>query len=241
MKRQLRRRMQVARTPATLEEMAAALAEVAEQTDLNADLTAAEDLARDVLRAAGLPENLGPFARLRDGSLRELPTGWREASFGALGPDVLSVVTLDGALRSTEVTRESDAAGILRLSESIRRALEDGRVHDAVWNAMRLGREALLLELDLKGWRAAAEAGDAVNRGGAKGGAAARQRNPEQTDVRRRVEAEAQQRLVGGYRLGKSALARQLAKKYDLRANTVRDWLKPLANPVRKSRKNSGG
>jgi hypothetical protein len=241
MKRQLRRRIQVARTPATSEEMAAALAEVAEHTDLNADLTAAEDLARDVLRAAGLPENLGPFARLRNGSLRELPTGWREAGFGALGSDVAGVVTLDGALRGTERMRESDAACILRLAESVRRALGDGRVHDAVWNAMRLGREALLLEFDLKGWPAAAEVGDAVKQGGAKGGTSTRQRNPDQTAVRRQVEAEAQQRLDDRWRLGKSELARHLAAKHGLRANTVRDWLKPLANPLRKSRKNSGG
>jgi hypothetical protein len=241
MKRQLRRCMQVARTPATSEEIAAALAEVAEHTDLNADLTAAEGLARDVLRAAGLPENLGPFARLRDGSLRELPTGWREAGFGALGSDVAGVVTLDGALRGTEGTREYDAARILRLAESVRRALEDGRVLDAVWNGMRLGREALLLELDLKGWPAAAEVGDAVKLGGAKGGTSTRQRDPEQTAVRRRVEAEARQRLNDGWLLGKSALARHFAAKHGLRFNTVRDWLKPIPDPTRKSRKISGG
>jgi hypothetical protein len=185
-------------------------------------------------------EHLGPFARLRDGSLRELPDGWRERDFDvlkrdfrALGLEVVGVVTLDGALRERWPARETRAARVLRLAGGVRRALAGGHAEDAAWNAVRLGRELLLLELDLTGWIKAAEVGDAIGRGGAKGGRGTRELDPKRASLRERVVAEARWRLEGGWRLGKSELARRLAKEHGVPFNTVRDLLKPLPDPSR--------
>lgn len=239
MKRRLLRREVVPRAARTWEEFSTALADAAETTSLEAGLIAAEELARAVLRDAGLPEHLGPFACLRDGGLGDLPAGWREAGPRALGPGVVGVTTLDGALRGRLPAREARAALVLRRAEGVRQAVGAGRTEDAAWCAVRLGREMLLLELDFAGWIKAAEIGDAIGRGGSKGGGATRQRDPEKVALRERVLAEARGQLARGS--SKAAAASRLARDHELAVETIRGWLKAIPGPSRGARAKPGG
>jgi hypothetical protein len=161
-----------------------------------------------VLRDAGQPESLGPFALLRDGSLRELPDGWRERGyralerdFGALGLVIVGVVTLDHALHER---LPAHAARVLRRAEGVRLALAGGRAEDAAWNAVRLGSELRLLEFDLKGWIKAAEVGDAIGGAAPRAGRRRASVTPRRSLLRERVVAEARRELEDGWSRGKS-------------------------------------
>ena len=105
------------------------------------------------------------------------------------------------------------AARVLMHVQALRHALARGDAAQAAWWALRFGCEALMLELECKGWPQAIAAGMGTSRGGHIGGLATRDRDPAKVAIKERVVEEARVKLAGGWRLKKTTLAERAGRQ----------------------------
>ena len=117
------------------------------------------ETAKDVLRRAGLPDQLGMYLTRDDGSWMPVPRGWlamsveeQEAAAVAAGAGVANLLTLVG----DAPTKERDAAEVLEFHAGFLEAREARRHDDAYWHLLRLGDARTMLLAELAGWHRSA-------------------------------------------------------------------------------------
>ncbi len=168
-------------------------AELADETKGNtvkAFLSRAEEWAREVLTAAGLPDHLEAVRRDAKGRwFDDLPKGWREkkpADVLKPGETIATLLQLveDRPLHSPQWL----AARVLRFADRTRYHMEFDNSTDAVWNAIHLAQTISLTDfkLDLE---APLGTGLKVRRGAHESGKETRADRAER-DARWRAEAQ---------------------------------------------------
>ena len=213
--------------PLTEEEQAELRREM-DEISSDATLRNYEEIARQVLTEAGLPDRLGAYLVDHDGSWSEIPQGWRAKGLPKPLPGKTHrIASLTGLVQERPLTPEWRAAKILFFADGVRRKIAEGDAENAVWHALHLQEHVTTLALT-EAWEPHAVRGLKTLGSSSKGGRA--KANAERVDIIDRHsnwQNEAIRIWRGNPRLSKSSVAAMIAINIrNGKSNTIRQVIK---------------